>query len=48
LAIGMMIHHSHEKLADPHRFACTDVARQQRLFPLVIADAAGFLKLFGS
>jgi len=49
LSIGVMIiHHSQEKRADPQRFSCTDVASLQGLFPQVIADAAGFLKLFGS
>jgi hypothetical protein len=43
-----MIHHNQTKLAYPQRFTCTDVPSLQRLFPLVMADAAGFAELFGS
>ena len=49
LAIGvMMIHHGHEKLADPQQFANTYVASLHLPFPLFFAYAAGFSELIGS
>jgi len=49
LTIGvMMIHHGHEKLADPQQFADTYVASLHLPFPLFFAYAAGFSELIGS
>lgn len=49
LSIGlMMLHHGHEKLADPQQFASTYVASLHLPFPLVFAYAAGFSELIGS
>lgn len=49
LSIGvMMIHHGHEKLADPQQFANTYVASLHLPFPLFFAYAAGFSELIGS
>lgn len=49
LAVGvMMIHHGHEKLADPQQFANTYVASLHLPFPLFFAYAAGFSELIGS
>jgi len=44
----MMIHHGHEKLADPQQFANTYVASLHLPFPLFFAYAAGFSELIGS
>ena len=49
LSIGiLMIHHGHEKLADPQQFADTYVASLHLPFPLVFAYLAGFSELIGS
>ena len=49
LAIGVfMIHHGHEKLADPQQFADTYVASLHLPFPLFFAYVAGFSELIGS
>lgn len=49
LSVGvMMIHHGHEKLADPQQFADTYVASLHLPFPLFFAYAAGFSELVGS
>lgn len=44
----MMVHHGHEKLADPQQFADTYVASLHLPFPLFFAYAAGFSELIGS
>ena len=49
LSVGvMMIHHGHEKLADPQQFASTYVASLHLPFPLFFAYVAGFSELIGS
>jgi len=49
LAIGVfMIHHGHEKLADPQQFADTYVASLHLPFPLFFAYVAGFSELIGT
>lgn len=49
LAVGvMMIHHGHDKLADPQGFATNYVAALHLPFPLLMAYAAGYAEILGS
>lgn len=49
LAIGtMMIHHGHDKLANPQAFADTYVAPLHLPFPLLLAYVAGYSEILGS
>jgi putative oxidoreductase len=49
LSVGvMMIHHGHDKLADPAAFAANYVVPLHLPFPLFMAHLAGYAEIFGS
>jgi len=49
LAVGlMMIHHGHDKLADPAGFAANYVVPLHLPFPLLMAHLAGYAEVLGS